>query len=260
MKNISHRALPDFPQRVVSLVPSQTELLYYWGLGHRVVGLTKFCIHPKEAKKEATVIGGTKNFHLARIRALQPDLIIGNKEENYEEGILALAKEFPLLMSDIYNLEDSLEMFRVLGGVLSVEEKAQTLIAQLLNLRSNYQTLKTTLGTLRVAYLIWHEPLMVAAKNTFIDCMLEEAGFKNVFSDLIRYPMLKITDLVATKPDVVMLSSEPFPFKAHHIDYYQKQLPQSKIIKVDGELFSWYGNRLLYSYPYFAALSERFAK
>jgi ABC-type Fe3+-hydroxamate transport system substrate-binding protein len=243
----------DFiPQRIISLVPSQTELLFDLGLYEEVVGITKFCIHPKEICKQKTKIGGTKKFNFEKIDALKPDLIIGNKEENYKEGIEKLAEKYLVWISDIVTFEDAIEMINTIGILVNKEKESKNLI-QRINLE--FEKIKfITLKPPKVAYLIWNEPIMIAAKNTFIDAMLEKAGFQNAFPQLNRYPEISLQTLQNTDLDYIFLSSEPFPFKQKHLTFFQKNIPNAITQIVDGELFSWYGSRLLKSADYFLNL------
>ncbi|MCH7409064.1 helical backbone metal receptor [Belliella sp. DSM 111904] len=236
------------PQRIVSLVPSQTELLVDLGLGDRIVGVTKFCIHPKGFKKDKQIIGGTKNFHFDKIDALKPDLIIGNKEENYREGIEELSGKYPVWMSDIFKLSDACEMIRGIGEITSTLDKA-TLIADAIVSQFNEPLPK--LGS--AVYLIWNDPIMCAGSNTFIDQMLDFAGFDNLIN-AERYPSVSVDNLQTLNPQYLLLSSEPYPFKERHIEYFKKILSKTKIILVDGEPFSWYGSKLLGSMTYFKSL------
>ena len=241
------------PQRIVSLVPSQTELLHHWGLGNRVVGITKFCIHPEEWYRNKTRVGGTKTVNLEKIAALKPDLIIGNKEENTKEDIEALQALYPVWMSDIYTLEDVYEMMKQLGLILGIEDKATALVQQL---REAMMALSTQ-DPLKVAYFIWREPWMVAATNTFIHHLLDLAGFINVFEAEKRYPIITLDQLALAQPDAILLSSEPYPFKAKHQEELATICPNAKIELVDGELFSWYGSRLLHTANYIQKLQQK---
>jgi ABC-type Fe3+-hydroxamate transport system substrate-binding protein len=243
--------VPYPPRRIVSLVPSQTELLFDLGVGERVVGVTKFCIHPTQARQQAAVIGGTKNFDFEKIDALQPDLIIGNKEENYQAGIEQLAARYPVWLSDITNLADALRMIRQVGVVVGAKTKADQLAA---DIESSFAQLALIASPLSVAYFIWRKPYMVAAAGTFIDDMLTRAGFANVFAPQQRYPEVSAEQLAVAAPSVLLLSSEPYPFADKHVAEFQQICPPAKIRIVDGELFSWYGSRLLKSAAYFADL------
>lgn len=236
--------IPKGPQRIVSLVPSQTELLVELGLVDRLAGVTKFCVHPKGLRKKKTTIGGTKNFDFDKIDSLKPDLIIGNKEENYKEGIERLSEKYPVWMSDIYDLEDAFQMMLGIGEVTGVFEKAEDLVRQI---RDNLDFFPQPKGT--VVYLVWKEPLMVAGKNTFIDEMLQKGGFLNLISKE-RYPELSIEELQALDPEYLLLSSEPFPFKQKHLNEFEILFPKTKVLLADGEMFSWYGSRLMFFKSY----------
>ncbi|WP_111670638.1 helical backbone metal receptor [Algoriphagus litoralis] len=240
--------LPKLPERIISLVPSQTELLVDLGLEDKIVGVTKFCVHPAHLRKSKSIVGGTKNYRFDVIDSLRPDLIIGNKEENDQQGIEKLAAKYPVWLSDIFNLEDSLRMISDLGLITGTKEKARAIASQVLQSFSRPLVKKGS-----CVYLIWENPKMAAGKDTFIDSMLSLAGFENVVGRR-RYPELTEETLLELSPNYLLLSSEPFPFKKKHIQYYQELLPNSIIKLVDGELFSWYGSRLLYSADYFTRL------
>ncbi len=241
--------IEHYPNRIISLVPSLTELLVDLGMGKKIVGLTKFCIHPKGFKNEKTIVGGTKNFRLEVVDSLNPDLIIGNKEENYLEGIEALAEKYPVWMSDVNDLEEACEMILEIGRITNTTLQTENFLKEI---QLSFDREIPKKGT--AVYLIWNDPIMVAGGGTFINQMLQKAGFKNLITTL-RYPKIKIEDLKFLNPDFLLLSSEPFPFTEKHLGEYQAALPNSKIRIVDGEMFSWYGSRLLKSSAYFHSLS-----
>jgi ABC-type Fe3+-hydroxamate transport system substrate-binding protein len=243
-------SIPSPPQRIVSLVPSQTELLVDLGLEDRIVGVTKFCVHPASLRKTKTIVGGTKNYRFDIIDSLNPDLIIGNKEENDQSGIEKLEARFPVWMSDIATIYDCFEMIQSLGEILQVRDKADKIVQ---DLKKDFANPSPTKGT--AVYLIWNDPIMVAGSNTFINEMLPLAGFENKVLDM-RYPEVALAELKALSPQYVLLSSEPFPFKKEHIDYFKSQLPTSKVKIVNGEYFSWYGTRLLNAKTYFGSLLD----
>ena len=244
-------AVPFPPQRIVSLVPSQTELLFDLGLGENVVGITKFCIHPVEARAKSTVIGGTKNFNFEKIAALEPDLIIGNKEENYQAGIEQLATNYPVWLSDISNLPEALDMIRRVGFISGAKEKAEAMATEI---DASFAALATDETAISAAYFIWRKPYMAAAKGTFINDMLLRAGFSNVFAGQARYPTISAEQLAAAAPQCILLSSEPYPFNEKHLAEFQAICPDAKIGIINGELFSWYGSRLRKSAAYFSQL------
>lgn len=249
--------ISNAPKRIISLVPSQTELLYDLNLGDRVAGITKFCIHPNECFRSKTRIGGTKTIKMDIIHQLQPDLIIANKEENVKEQVEELAKKYPVWVSDVNNLEDALEMITDVGTITSTYDKAKEIAG---TIRTKFETL-TPNSQLQTpdstCYLIWKDPYLTVGGDVFINNMLQYAGFTNIFAHLNRYPEIPISQLQTINPRLLLLSSEPYPFQQKHIDELQKQLTHTKIILVDGELFSWYGSRLLKSPDYFAELRLR---
>lgn len=244
-------AVPFPPQRIVSLVPSQTELLFALGIGHRVVGVTKFCLHPPEARQRALVIGGTKNFDFEKIAALKPDLLLGNKEENYQAGIEELAAGYPMWLSDISTLPQALDMIKRVAFIVGEKARGERLATEI---AASFAPLLPAGPDATAAYFIWRKPYMVAASGTFIDDMLRRAGFRNAFAGLGRYPEVTAEQLASLAPAHIFLSSEPYPFGEKHVAEFQAICPAAKIRVVDGELFSWYGSRLRLSAAYFQEL------
>jgi ABC-type Fe3+-hydroxamate transport system substrate-binding protein len=241
-----------FPlERIISLVPSQTELLHSFGLENEVVGITKFCVHPQHWKSTKTIVGGTKTFRFDVIDALQPDLIIGNKEENYEQGIVQLREKYPVWMSDVISFEDSLSMIKQVGELTDRTEAASELAENVIKHFSNL--IPINIKSRKILYLIWRKPWMAAAKNTFIDSMLTKIGLQNAVADS-RYPELNEEAIRKMNPELIFLSSEPYPFQENHIQELQALVPNAKIILVDGECFSWYGSRMLVASEYFRSL------
>lgn len=247
--------VPGTVRRIVSTVPSQTELLFDLGLGDRLVGRTKFCIHPKDRVGEVPIIGGTKNLHVSKIKALIPDFIIGNKEENEREQILSLSADFPVWLSDVQTWDDGLHMILELSDLLGVKSKGIELFEKLIESKRGY-IVPDSIQSARVLYLIWHDPMMAVGKNTYIDHMLSVFGVRNALSNYDRYPELSEAEISRIAPTHIFLSSEPFPFKEKHISHYQRICPDAVIRIVDGELFSWYGSRMLKSMEYFKKLSQ----
>lgn len=243
--------LPHPPQRIVSTVPSQTELLYDLGLQEAVTGITKFCVHPPAWKKSKTIIGGTKNLNLQKIQALQPDLIIANKEENLQAEIETLAKDFPVFISDVHNLDTALDMIEKVGILTGKTETAQQLT---LSIQTTFNELNVYKTPRKVAYLIWQNPYMTIGGDTFIHDMLQRCGFINVFAGQTRYPEITLAALQQSGAELVLLSSEPYPFGAKHVAELQALLPDTSVRLVDGEFFSWYGSRLSQAPIYFMEL------
>lgn len=244
------------PKRIISLVPSQTELLFELGLDKEIVGLTKFCIHPVGKLAERVKIGGTKKLNFEAIHSLNPDLIIGNKEENEQGQIEDLMKAYPVWMSDIYTLEDAKVTIGQIGNLVNREPEAAYL-NHLINAGfKDLQTLALQHGVNKsVAYLIWKAPYMLAGRNTFIDDILTLNGLQNITKQ-DRYPEVSLEELAALNPDLVFLSSEPYPFKEKHLQEIRSLIPAAKVMLVDGEMFSWYGSRLVKAVQYLFNLQK----
>jgi len=236
-------------QRIISLVPSQTELLVHLTEVDKIVGRTKFCIHPSEKVKKIPIVGGTKKFDFKKIEELAPDLIIANKEENYKEGIEALSEKYTVWTSNIFDIKDNCDMINCIGVLVGEELKAKQLVRKTLNALDKVKDSKSG----KVLYFIWQDPYMVAGKNTFVDYMLNFLGYENLCIQM-RYPEMDPYILEKMKPDYVLLSSEPYPFKEKHVPKFKALFPQTKILLVDGEMFSWYGSRLLEASKYFHSL------
>lgn len=245
--------LPNTPKRIISLVPSQTELLYDLGLSDNIVGQTLFCVHPHAAFKASVKIGGTKKLNIEKIVSLKPDVIIANKEENEKEQIEELERHFPVWISDVNTFEDAVDMIESVGLITGTEAKAANIITSVIEARNAF--LKKAYPKQRVVYLIWNEPLIAVGKATFIDTMLSEAGYENAVTES-RYPEISIETIQNLNPDLVFLSSEPFPFKEIHKEEINRPFNQNKAVLVDGEMFSWYGSRLIQAYDYFSKIRK----
>lgn len=245
--------LPAPPQRIVSLVPSVTETLWTLGLEDEVVGITKFCVHPAEWFRTKTRIGGTKNVDLQKLKAVQPDLVIASKEENVRAQIGAIEAFCPVWVSDVQTLADALAMITSVGEMTERGGEADTLVNSINEVFGATQPVES----IRAAYLIWKDPWMTVGGDTFIHYLLERAGFGNVFGYSSRYPVVTIDDLRTSGCECVLLSSEPYPFKEKHAEELRSLLPNTQVTLVDGEMFSWWGSRLLHAPAYFTALRRR---
>lgn len=255
MSKNTHFSIDYTPERIVSLVPSQTELLYDLGLENRIVGITKFCIHPIRAKKSKSIVGGTKTIHLDKIKALNPDIILCNKEENTKEIVEACMKIAPTHVSDIFDLNDSKNLIRTYGTFFSKTLEASYLIQKINKEQKAFEVFINKKPVFNVAYFIWRNPWMVAAKNTFIDHLLTVNRFHNIYDNLERYPEVSLNSLgKETKLDFILLSSEPYPFKEIHAQEVSDVANATNTIFVDGEMFSWYGSRLEKAFNYFKQL------
>lgn len=236
------------PERIVCLVPSITEFLFDIGLADSIVGVTKFCIHPVGAKQDKVQVGGTKNVKLDVVAELNPDLIIASKEENTQGQIESLMQEYPTWVSDIKNLDDAFVMMKQIGFMT---DKEQEVVSMINEIQTSFDAIPQYAWKPRVAYLIWRKPYMTIGGDTFINSLLELAGYENAFSDCQRYPQVTIEELKQLNLDFIFLSSEPYPFSEKHISELQEVV---KPVLVDGECFSWYGSHLLQSESYFTAL------
>ena len=243
------------PRRIVSVVPSQTELLSFLSLEREVLGITKFCVHPSHWRSEKSIVGGTKNLDLDKIKKISPDLIIANKEENESEQILTLSEEFPVWVSDVQNLEDALSMIREIGKITDKSEKSGALIQ---DIRIRFNSLENHVERKKasVLYLIWKNPYISVGIDTFINDMLEHCGFNNLMNSKQRYPELSFDEIMELSPECIFLSTEPYPFSIQDVNEFSILFPKSKIYLVDGEMFSWYGSRLAKSVDYFRSLVD----
>jgi ABC-type Fe3+-hydroxamate transport system substrate-binding protein len=244
------------PKRIISLVPSLTELLCDLGLETKLVGVTKFCVHPKHLRTKHTVVGGTKKVHFDKIEELQPDIIICNKEENTPEMIQVLEQFAPVHISNINNIEDCLEIIDMYGNLFEIQNKAQTVISKIRIKQNDFKLYINALPKHSVAYFIWKDPWMAVGSNTFIDCLLRANNFRNVFENLSRYPEI-VMGKSYIDVELVLLSSEPYPFNESHISTLKPLFPNAKILLVNGEMFSWYGSRLIKAFDYFNKLHEQ---
>ena len=251
--------LKSLPKRIISLVPSQTELLCDLGLKNSIVGVTKFCVHPNGLIKDKEVVGGTKQIHLEKIKALQPDIILCNKEENTKDIVKACEAICPVHVSDIFTISDSIALIEQYGKMFSCEAVSKHLSVKITSQLKDFQEFIKNKPTLKVAYFIWKNPWMVAANNTFVNHLLQLNKFENVYANEKRYPEVDIENQSVTKQvELVLLSSEPYPFKEKHSDELAAHYPNAKVILVDGEYFSWYGSRLTKTFTYFKTLRLSF--
>jgi ABC-type Fe3+-hydroxamate transport system substrate-binding protein len=235
-------SIEDYPQRIVSLVPSQTEFLSDAGLDDRIAGITKFCIHPEKIFRSKPRVGGTKKLDFEKIRQISPDLIIGNKEENDQHQIRQLMERYPVWMSDVRTLDHAFDMMERIGTICGVAVEAEKITD---GIKKEFKRLPDPAAKIKACYLIWNDPYMTINSDTFIHAMMEKAGLENVFAHMPgRYPEISMSDLQQKNPSVILLSSEPFPFNERHRELLSGLLPLSKVILCDGELFSWYGSRL----------------
>ena len=233
--------MPESPYtKIVSLVPSLTELLFDLGVEDQIIGRTRFCIHPKNKVNDIEIIGGTKNPKLDKIIELQPDLIVANKEENRKADIEILEKYSKVHLTEISSIQDALLEISSLGELLKLNDKANTLISDIDRLISE----KPDQSKLSVCYFIWKEPWMTVGQDTYIHDVLKEYDLINIFQEKNRYPKTTLEAVKQKDPDLILLSSEPYPFKEKHLKEIKKRIPTANVELVNGEWFSWYGSRM----------------
>ncbi len=252
--------LPHRPQRIVSLVPSITELIWDLGLQDEIVGITRFCVNPREMFKSKERVGGTKEITMERLHRLKPDLIVANKEENTKEMVAELEKDYPVFVTEVSDFKSALKMIDDVADICGKKEEGQQISGDLQKqYRFFLEEQKTPGSRPKVAYMIWKKPWMTVGGDTFVSEMLEIAGMENIFKKRDRYPAVTLEEIQSASPDYVLLSSEPYPFKEKHLEEVGRAVPNAEIELVDGELFSWYGSRLLRSFDYFRNLKKRLA-
>lgn len=231
-------------QKIISLVPSLTELLIDLGLEESIAGRTRFCIHPKEKIQKIPIIGGTKNPDIDKIEEIQPTLVIANLEENQKEDVEELQQFTDVMVTDISTVEEALFTIYEIGKKCGALEKAEKLIADI-QTELNFIPDEPPMSA---AYLIWRSPWMTAGGDTYIHSVMEHWNLQNVFSDQNRYPKITLDQIHAKRPELVLLSSEPYPFKEKHIPEIAAVCKKANIMLINGEWFSWYGSRMLQSF------------
>jgi iron complex transport system substrate-binding protein len=250
------------PKRIVSLVPSQTELLFDLGLEENIVGITKFCVHPFHLKSTKNIVGGTKKIKIDAIKALKPDIIIANKEENTLEIVESLQDICPVWVTDIITIEDNQQMIWDFGQLFNKRTESQKWLDKINFALTDFQSFIKDKEEKKVAYFIWANPYMVAGGDTFINELLKLNKFQNIYDNNPkyegRYPEIIIQKMrIQGDPDLVLLSSEPFPFKDEHAFELGRHTHHATTIFVDGEMFSWYGSRLAKAFDYFKLLHSK---
>lgn len=239
-----HQAAPD--ARIVSLVPSITELLCDLGLASKLVGRTGFCVHPREIVAEIPKVGGTKSVNIDKIRKLAPTHLVVNIDENEKPTVDQLAEFVPnIVVTHPMAPRDNLGLARLMGGIFGAEEAAERWCAAF---ESEYAALRASKpGPARtVLYCIWKDPWMSVSADTYIGAMLAELGWKlpRLAQDDTRYPRFAWSDELVAGLDAVLLSTEPYRFTEEHVDALERQIG-IPVFLVDGEMMSWYGSRAL---------------
>jgi ABC-type Fe3+-hydroxamate transport system substrate-binding protein len=243
------------PPRIVSLVPSITELLCELGCARWLVGRTGFCIHPAEVLRPIPKVGGTKDVNLEKIRTLAPTHLIVNVDENEKPTVDMLAQFVPnVIVTHPLQVRDNLALYRLLGGIFRAEEKAAALCAAF---ETEYAAVAALHGNrpARVLYCIWKDPWMTVSRDTYIAHMLAHVGWQQWASpEPVRYPQFKWSDELVRDIDSVLLSSEPYRFTEAHVDALEQQIGKP-VQLVDGEMLSWYGSRAIQALRYLQRLA-----
>ena len=245
--------VPEPPRRIVSLVPSTTETLAELGLAERVVGRTRYCVHPRPWVEGVPTVGGTKDVDVASVAALEPDLIVGNEEENRPELWAELEALAPLYVAFPRDVDEALDDLTTLARLAGVAGRGVELVDAIRRERS------PVAARFSYVYLIWRKPWRAAGPDTYLTHVLAEVGGDNALTaegpgGAGRYPELTLDELVALDPDRVLLSSEPYPFAAGHAAELGPLA--GRCLLVDGEMACWHGARMLQALPY---LRERLA-
>jgi len=238
--------------RIVSLVPSITELVCDLGLGPQLVGRTGFCVHPRDMIGAIPKVGGTKTVNLKKIRALEPTHVILNIDENKKETAEALAKFVPhLVVTHPLAPLDNLALYRLIGGIFGREHETEALCRRL---QSAHDTLAAKKHAKRkVLYLIWKDPWMTVSRDTYISRTLALAGLETLpDSAAARYPEFSLDDAWLAEADMVLLSSEPYMFREKHVaELAEHRTFAGKPVRlIDGEMTSWYGSRAIEGLAY----------
>lgn len=256
------------PLRIVSLVPSLTHMVCDFGLKSSVIGCTTFCIDPPDLRRTAVNIGGTKNPDLDKIASLKPTHILVNEEENKPEHILACEALAPTLRTFPKSPQDVPDLLRQVGTWLARGDEGESWACRvergLMRLRERRQ--EAPLEKNKYLYMIWKEPYMAVSDDTYIAAMLRLIGLDNVAHHIVRYPTLTVPDMRERSPDIVFLSSEPYPFRERDILALKAQWSDASVPtgetrdnlpifrKIDGKLLSWYGTMTAQGLEYLANL------
>ena len=238
------------PRRIVSLIPSTTELLCALGLAEALVGVTVYCVEPRDVVRGKARVGGEKDPDLAAIRALAPDLVVANVEENRREDVDALrAAGLAVWVTYPRTVAEGLAMIRELGEVTGAREGARVLLDTLEPLYAAVRARTAARPPVSVFYPIWREPWMTIGADTYVHDLLATCGGANVFADRTRYPTTTLEEVAARRPEVILLPDEPFRFRRVHLrdfDAYPAvpAVRDGRVHLVDGKPFSWHGPRL----------------
>ncbi|MCF8296512.1 MAG: helical backbone metal receptor [Saprospiraceae bacterium] len=240
--------LPSKINKIISLCPSVTETLFALGLRKKIVGRTRYCIHPENEVSQIPTIGGVLDVSIEKIREINPDIIFAVKQENSKENIKKVTAEFPVYVFDVDDIQSSLNMIATIGCLCDALNLSVNLLSAILN---KIDGIKTISKTNTFIYLVWKNPFMAAGEKTYISKLLERFDFVNCIDNYSKtYVNFNINDLIIHDADYVFLPSEPYKFTETDKQDIQKYFPNSKVLLVDGEMFSWYGSRLVKAVDY----------
>lgn len=247
--------------RIVSLVPSVTELVCELGLADRLVGRTGFCVHPRDAVKRISKVGGTKDVDLDKVRSLEPTHVILNVDENRREDADALAKFVPhLIVTHPLAPSDNLALYRLIGGVFAREREAERLCREFEEEHAKLLAAAGSFRPQRVVYLIWKKPWMTVSRDTYVSRMLELVKWNTVPErGADRYPRIDLEGPVLDDAELVLLSSEPYMFREKHVAELRDTaaVQGKKLALIDGEMTSWYGSRAIRGLDYLRRFREK---
>lgn len=259
---VSHRPA-GADARIVSLVPSVTELLFDLGFGAQVVGRTAFCVHPAPAVKKVKSVGGTKQVNLEKLAGLAPTHVIVNVDENPKAMVAAIAALGPtIVVTHPIEVTDNVALYRLLGGLFGHTAEAETLVARFEERLAALRARAAGWPERRVLYLIWRDPWMTVSADTYIARLLALVNWQTLAHDpRVRYPTIELGEALLGQADLVLFSSEPFPFKERHIEEFRAAFPKHahKAQPIDGQRVSWYGSRAILGLDYLGDLAASLA-
>jgi len=245
--------------RIVSLVPSITELLFDLGLGGALVGRTAFCVHPADRIKSVRSVGGTKQVNFDKLRRAAPTHVIVNIDETPRDLAEEIARMgITVVVTHPIEVRDNIALYHLIGGLFDRETEAEALAARFEDAYAGVQKAAETLPVRRVLYLIWKEPWMTVSADTYIARMLALIGWATIGHDPdIRYPSIEMSETLLEETDLVLFSSEPFPFSDRHVADFAEAFPHhvAKAHQIDAQMTSWYGSRVIAGLRYLGALA-----
>jgi len=231
---------------IISLVPSLTELLFFLKMDEQVKGITNFCVHPSDKLSDKVIVGSPLHVDYEKIEQINPDIIIAGKSENNKNNIEKIAEKYPVWVSDVRSIEDACKMIEKIGMICNQSDLSYNITK---NISVGFDSLADK-TKIKVCYLVWEKPFMVAGNNNYINDILKKTGLINVFEHKEGYAKVTAKEMQECQADFVLLPSEPYKFDNSHISTYKNLINKATVLLVDGQLFSWYGNRMLLAINY----------